>query len=98
MNYLCPYQYAGSRMADFDSWQITGFEELNGRTAAVISGSLAGVCGYEIKTDIYTGIMLELAENAYNGKNEHTYFTSLEIDVPIAPVTFDPTGYEKQGY
>ena len=49
-------------------------------------------------TDIYTGIMLELAENAYNGKNEHTYFTSLEIDVPIAPVTFDPTGYEKQGY
>ena len=94
-NYLCPYQYAGSRMRDFDNWQITGFEEVNGRTAAVISGSLTGVCDYEIKTDIYTGIMLELTENDCDGKNEHTYFTFLEIDVPIEPVIFDAKDYEE---
>lgn len=97
-NYLCPYQYAASRMREFDNWQITGFTETNGRTAAVISGTLSGVCDYEMKVDIYTGIMLELTENAYNGNSEHTYFSSIEIDVPIEPVVFDSTGYEQEDY
>ena len=75
--YLLPYSFADSYMMDFDCWNITGLDEIDGRVAAVITGTNEGQGEFEARIDILTGIMLEIDSIDINGEKRNTKLDSL---------------------
>lgn len=96
---LMPEELALAFLDNFDNWQINGISDYLGRTAAELSGVYDDGSELKMTVDLYTGIMLELnIENSDTGFVDKREVTSLQIDVPVERVEFDPSGLTKTIY
>lgn len=92
---IIPEGWADYWLNDFDKWHIDGFSERLGRTVAELSGVNNYGNDFRIAVDINTGIMVEHTE-IISGTANTSEITSLEIDVPIERIEFDPSGYTEE--
>lgn len=92
---IIPEGFADYWLNDFDKWQIDDISERLGRKVAELSGVNNNGNDFKIVVDINTGIMVEHTE-IINGTANTNEITSLEVDIPIERIEFDPSGYTKE--
>ena len=97
-NELMPDQLASSLLSNFDNWHINAISEQIGRPVAEISGVCDNGNDFTVTVDIYTGILLAFTESCNGEYIEINEMTSLELDIPIERVEFDPSGFTKRAY
>ena len=97
-NVLMPDQLASSLLSNFDNWHINAISEQIGRPVAEISGVCDNGNDFTVTVDIYTGILLAFTESCNGEYIEINEMTSLELDIPIERVEFDPSGFTKRAY
>lgn len=101
---LFPQDHALSHLSDFDTWEVTGTEDIpyrQGTTCAVIEGThkKAGDNGYvyfpfKMYVDVSTGIMMKYEMWHADGTPRERYqVTSLEADTDFKVKMFDSGAY-----
>ena len=97
-NELMPDQLASSWLSNFDNWHINAISKQIGRPVAEISGVRDNGNDFTISVDIYTGILIAFTESCNGEYIETKEMTSLELDIPIERVEFDPSALTKRSY
>ena len=97
-NELMPDQLASSWLSNFDNWHINAISEQIGRPVAEVSGVCDKGNDFTVSVDIYTGILLAFTESRNGEYIENNEMTSLELDIPIERVEFEPSGLTKRSY
>lgn len=94
---LMPEELSLAFLDNFDNWQIKCISEYLGRKAVELSCVYNDGSELKMTVDVYTGIMLELdIENRETGFVDKRAVTSLQVDVPVERVEFDPSRLTKR--
>lgn len=101
---ISPYQFALYYLYDFDNWEITGNQTVNGRECVCIEGDLTGAAAqkqqterFEICADLQTGILMKFVGYDSAGQISRAIVThDLQLDEAAEAVDMPDLAHMKE--